>query len=189
MRRVQIVCAHLLSCTTLQYFGMRCSDRARTIFANAGHDSYSSRCLPTRTYWTASIHSGDELGIHPIGLATQSHGLGIVAGILWIEQEDQKAKLDGEPSEQLVIGTGGFHADTATRRRPLEKGKQCRPLIGDLAHRETSFRTGHHDLVLGDIGTDIAHYRWGLHDVFPMIKLRGAGVEHTGVSLRSNRRS
>jgi hypothetical protein len=54
------------------------------------------------------------------------------------------------------------------------------------AFRETSWN---HDLVLGDIGTDIEHYRWGLHDVFPMIELRGAGVEHTGVSLRSNRRS
>src|SRR5208282_2436103 len=42
---------------------------------------------------------------------------------------------------------------------------------------------------LGDIGTDIEHYRLSLHDVSPMIKLRGAGVEHTGVSLRSNRRS
>jgi hypothetical protein len=36
------------------------------------------------------------------------------------------------------------------------------------AFRETSWN---HDLVLGDIGTDIEHYRWGLHDVFPMIKL------------------
>ncbi len=43
-------------------------------------------------------HPGDEFGIHPIGLAPQSNGLGIVVGILGIEQEDQKAELVGELS-------------------------------------------------------------------------------------------
>jgi hypothetical protein len=134
-------------------------------------------------------HAGDEFGIHPVGLAPQPNCLGIVAGILRIEQEDQKAELVGELSEHLVVGAGGFHADAAACRQTLEKGKYRGTLISDLAYRQAAFRTGHHDLVLGDIGTDIEHYRWGLHDVFPMIKLRGAGVEHTGVSLRSNRRS
>jgi hypothetical protein len=91
--------------------------------------------------------------------------------------------------EQLMIAPCRFDADAATRREPLEKGKQCRPLISDLAHGEAAFRTGHYDLVLGNVGADIAHYFWGLHDVFPLTKLRGAGMEHTGVSLRSNRRS
>ena len=67
-------------------------------------------------------HSGDELGIHTIGLAPQSNGLGIVVGILGIEQEDQKAELVGNLGEQLVIGTGGFHADAAACRQTLEKG-------------------------------------------------------------------
>jgi hypothetical protein len=119
----------------------------------------------------------------------QSHGLGIVVGILRIEQEDQKAELMGEPSEQLMITTRGFHTDAAAGRKTLEKGKYSSALISNFAHGEVAFRAGYHDLFLGDIGTDIGHYRWGLHDVFPMIKLRGAGVEHTGVSLRSNRRS
>jgi hypothetical protein len=78
---------------------------------------------------------------------------------------------------------------TAARRQALEKGKYSSALISDFAHGEAAFRAGHHDLFLGHIGTDIGHYGWSLHDVFPMIKLRGAGVEHTGVSLRSNRRS
>jgi hypothetical protein len=35
INRVQIVCTHLLSCAALEYFGMRCRDGARTIFASA----------------------------------------------------------------------------------------------------------------------------------------------------------
>jgi hypothetical protein len=134
-------------------------------------------------------HAGDELSIHPIGLAAESHGLGVVVGVLGIEQEDQEAELVGSIREQFMIATRRFHADAAARRQAPEKGKHRGALISDLAHREAAFRTGHHDLILGDIGTDIEHYRWGLHDVFPLTKLRGAGVEHTGVSLRSNRRS
>ena len=52
-------------------------------------------------------HAGDELGIYTIGLATQSNGLGIVAGIFGIEQEDQKPELVSSLSEQLMIATGG----------------------------------------------------------------------------------
>ena len=134
-------------------------------------------------------HPGDEFGIHTIGLAPQSNGLGIVVGILGIQQEDQKAELVGSVSEQLVMGTGGFHADAAARRQTLEKGQRCGALISDLARGEAPFRTGHHDRVLGNIGADIEHCGWGLHDVPPLTKLNGAGVEHTCVSLRSNRRS
>ena len=134
-------------------------------------------------------HPGDELGIHPIGLAPQPNGLGIVAGILRIEQEHQKAELVGSLSEQLVIDTGGFHTDAAARRQTLEPGQHPRALIGHLAHGKASFRTRHHDRVLGDIGADIEHCGWDLHDVPPLTKLNGAGVEHTCVRLRSNRRS
>ena len=88
-----------------------------------------------------------------------------------------------------MIATRGFHADAAARRQILEKGEHRRAAISDLAHREAAFRTGHNDRVLGDISTDIEHYGLGLHDVSPLTKLNGAGVEHTGVSLRSNRRS
>src|SRR5262249_30106793 len=56
-------------------------------------------------------HASDELGVHTIGLAPQPNGLGIVVGILWIEHEDHKTELVGRLSEQLVIRTGGFHAD------------------------------------------------------------------------------
>ena len=134
-------------------------------------------------------HARDELGIHAIGLAPQSNGLGIVVGVLGIEQEDQKPELVGSLSEQLMIGAGGFHADAAAGGQTLEKGQHRSALISDLAHREASFRTGHHDRVLRDIGADIEHCGWGLHDVPPLTKLNGAGVEHTCVSLRSNRRS
>jgi len=75
-------------------------------------------------------HPGDELGIHPIGLAPQPNGLGIVAGILRIEQEHQKAELVGSLSEQLVIDTGGFHTDAAARRQTLEPGQHRRALRG-----------------------------------------------------------
>ena len=61
--------------------------------------------------------------------------------------------------------------------RSLEKGQQRGALIGELACRKTSIRTGHDDLVLGDIGTDIEYLGWGLHDVSPMIKMKGAGVD------------
>jgi len=108
-------------------------------------------------------HASDELGIHTIGLATQSNRLGIVAGILGIEQEDQKTELVSSLSEQLMIATRGFHADAAACRQTLEKGKQRSALISDLAHGEAAFGTGHHDLILGDIGTNIEHYGWGLH--------------------------
>src|SRR5262252_8969011 len=117
-------------------------------------------------------HAGYELGIYTIGLATQPNGLGIVPGILGIEQEDQKAELVGSLCEQLMIATRGFHADAAAHRQTLEKGKHRGVLISDLTYGKAAFRTGHHDLVLGDIDTDIEHYRWGLHEVFPMIKLR-----------------
>jgi hypothetical protein len=66
-----------------------------------------------------------------------------------------------------MIATGGFHADAAARGQTFEKGQQRSTLISDLAHREASFRTGHHDLALGDIGADIEYYGWGLHDVRP----------------------
>jgi hypothetical protein len=112
-----------------------------------------------------------------------------MAGVLGIKQEDQKAELVGNLSEQLMVATSGFHTDAAARRQTLEKGKHCGSLISDLTHWEASFRTGRHDLVLGDVGADIKHYGWSLHDVSPLTKLRGAGVEHTGVSLHSNRRS
>jgi hypothetical protein len=134
-------------------------------------------------------HAGYELGIDTIGLAPQPNRLGIVAGILGIKQEDQKTELVGSLREQLMVATRGFHTDAAARRQTLEKGKHRGSLISDLAHWEAAFRTGRHDLVLGDIGADIKHYGWSLHDVSPLTKLRGAGVEHTGVSLRSNRRS
>ena len=45
----------------------------------------------------------------------------------------------------------------------------------------------HHDFVLADIGANMEHYGCCLHDLSPVITV--AGVEHTGVSLRSNRRS
>lgn len=73
--------------------------------------------------------------------------------------------------------------------RHFECFTQGRALISDLPHWKAAFRTGCHNLFLGDIGTDIEHYRWGLHDVFTVIQLRGAGVKHTDVSLRSDRRS
>jgi hypothetical protein len=105
---------------------------------------------------------------HAIGLAPQSNGLGIVAGILGIEQEERETELVSGLSEQLVIGTGSFHADAAARRQTLEKGQHRRALIGDFTYREASFRTGHHDGVLRDIGADIEHCGWGLHDVPPV---------------------
>jgi len=40
-------------------------------------------------------HSSDQLGVDPIGLAAQSHALGIVTGVLGIEDKDDKAKLVG----------------------------------------------------------------------------------------------
>jgi hypothetical protein len=95
----------------------------------------------------------------------------------------------GSRSEQLVIDTGGFHADAAARRQPLEKGQHRRALISHLAHGEAAFRTGHDDRVLADIHADVEHCGWGLHDVPPLTKLNDVGVEHTCVSLRSNRRS
>jgi len=112
-----------------------------------------------------------------------------VPGILGIEQEDPETERVGSISEQLMVATGGFHTDAAARRQTLEKGKQRSAPISDLANGEAAFGTGHHDLILGDIGTDIEHYGWGLHNVSPLTKLDGAGVEHTCVSLHSNRRS
>ena len=88
-----------------------------------------------------------------------------------------------------MIGTGGFHADAAACGQALEKGQQRGALIREGACWKASLRTGNDDLVLGDIGADVEYSGWGLHDVSPMIKLKGAGVEHTCVSLRSNRRS
>jgi len=40
-------------------------------------------------------HSSDQLGVDPIGLAAQPHALGIVTGVLGIEDKDDKAKLVG----------------------------------------------------------------------------------------------
>jgi hypothetical protein len=79
-------------------------------------------------------HARDELGIHTIGLAPQSNGLGVVGGILGIKQEDQKTELVGNLSEQLMIATSGFHTDAAARRQTLEKGKHRGSLIRDLTH-------------------------------------------------------
>ena len=60
-------------------------------------------------------HAGDELGIHAIGLPAQPHRLGIVAGVLGIEHIDHEAQLVRKFSEQLVIATGRFQSDAATR--------------------------------------------------------------------------
>lgn len=67
--------------------------------------------------------SSDELCVHTIGLAPQPDGLGIVAGVLGIEHKDDEAELVGSISQQLVVGAGGFHADAAAGRQPLEKGQ------------------------------------------------------------------
>src|SRR5262252_8929 len=76
-----------------------------------------------------------------------------------------------------MIGTGRFHPNAAARGQTLEKGQHRGALVSDLAHGEASFRTGHHDRVLGDIGANIEHSGWALHDVPPLTKLYGAGVE------------
>jgi hypothetical protein len=93
----------------------------------------------------------------------------------------------GEPveifSDVMQSGPG------AVTRFPSTKGKYGGSLISDLTHWEASFRTGRHDLVLGDVGADIKHHSWSLHGVSPLTKLRGAGVDHAGMSLHSNRRS
>src|SRR6185503_4960808 len=123
------------------------------------------------------------------GLATLPDGLGIVRGVLGIEHKDDEAELVGEVGKQLMVGAGGFHADAAACRQALEKGPQGNALIRECARREPCLRTGHDDLVLGDIGADVKYFGWGLHDVSPKITIKDAGVEHTCVSLRSNRRS
>jgi hypothetical protein len=72
---------------------------------------------------------------------------------------------------------GGFHADAAACRQALEKGQQCGALVREFAYWKASLRTGHDDLVLGDIGANIEYYGWGLHEVSPMTKIKGAGVD------------
>src|SRR5450759_1299603 len=59
----------------------------------------------------------------------------------------------------------------------LEKGQQRGALIREFARWQAALRTGHDDLALGDIGADIKCLGWGLHDVSPMIKIKGAGVD------------
>ena len=108
----------------------------------------------------AGDQPGDELGIHAIGLAAQSHRLGIVAGVLGIEHIDHEAQLVGKLGEQLVVAAGRFHADAAARGHVLEQGEQCGAPVGDLVRGEAFLRARHHDLVLADIGTDIERYGW-----------------------------
>ena len=100
-----------------------------------------------------------------------------MAGVLGIEHKDDEAELVGKAGKQLVIDAGGFHADATACRQTLEKGQQRGALIREFAYRKASFRTGHDDLVLGDIGADIEYFGWGLHDVSPMIKMKVAGVD------------
>ena len=122
-------------------------------------------------------HSSDKFCVYAIGLATRPHALCIVADVLRVEHIDDEAELVGKAGKQFVIDAGGFHADAAAWRQALEKGQQRRALIRELAHWKASLRTGHHDLVLGDIGTDIKYLGWGLHDMSPMVKMKVAGVD------------
>jgi len=63
------------------------------------------------------------------------------------------------------------------------------PLRAKYFCRDAAFIIDANRLHLGDIGAYVEYFGWGLHDVSPMIKIKDAGVEHTCVSLRSNRRS
>jgi len=100
-----------------------------------------------------------------------------MASVLGIEHKDNEAKLMGKVGKQLMIDAGGFHADAAAWRQALEKGPQRGALIREFAHWKASLRTGHDNLVLGDIGADIEYLGWSLHDVSPMIKIKVAGVD------------
>jgi|ERR1035437_3557276 hypothetical protein len=118
-----------------------------------------------------------EFCIHTIGLATLPDAFRIMADVLGIEHKDDEAELVGKVGKQFVIDACGFHADATAFRQALEKGQQCGALVRELAHWKTSLRTSRHDLVLGDIGTDIEFFGLGLHDGSPMIKMKVAGVD------------
>ena len=75
------------------------------------------------------------------------------------------------------------------RREHLARARELLHVVPAAIEPEPSFRTGHHHRVLRDIDSDIEHRGWALHDVPPLTKLNGAGVDHTCVRLRSNRRS
>jgi hypothetical protein len=59
----------------------------------------------------------------------------------------------------------------------LEKGQQRGALIREFARWQAALRTGHDDLIFGDIGANIEYLDWGLHDVSPMVKIKVAGVD------------
>src|SRR5665811_1064826 len=73
-------------------------------------------------------------------------------------------------------------------RQALEKGQQRGALIREFARWQAALRTGHDDLVLDDIGADIKCLGWGLHDVSPMIKIKGC-LLYTSPSPRDRTRS
>ena len=54
MGRVQIVCMHRLSCTTLEYCGMRCRDGAGTILLVRERETQlaGQSVLPCADHWT-----------------------------------------------------------------------------------------------------------------------------------------
>ena len=121
-------------------------------------------------------HAGDELGIHPIGFAAQSHTLGIVTNVLGIEHEDHQTELVARLGEQLMVATRRFHADAAACRQALEQRAQLGAAVAHLAPRECAFGTCDDDFVLAHVGADIHCYGWGLHDVPPVATLETAGV-------------
>ena len=127
----------------------------------------------------AANEPGDEPGIDAVGLAAQSHCLGIVARVLGIEDIDHEVQLVGRLGEQLVVAAGRFHAEAAARGQRLEPRHDFGAAVGESAREEAFLGAGHHDLVLADIGTDIEHGGWGLHGISPVTMLDIAGVGHT----------
>src|SRR5688572_11269368 len=126
----------------------------------------------------------NQPSIDPIGLASHSHGMRVMAKIAGIENVNQHAARMRQLGQPLVIASSRLHRDLASRRQLGQPGVDCAGLVGYHLLRPT--RKGDLQKVLGDINTDL---RWAWHGASFVVRYAMPGWSPTNVSLYPNRRS